>query len=114
MELASAQIETLFAEASSSLRNEVRAALPDEVSLTFELTGEGGGVWTLAMRDEEVCVLRAAAIRPDCRLRCSTDDFRLLLTGQLDATDGYTQGRVSLEGDVGLLLRLGTALRRHR
>ena len=60
-------LDAFFDSAHSGLG--LYAALPDGVSITFELSGEGGGVWSV-VRDEEgsVAVSRRAVSRPDCRL----------------------------------------------
>jgi len=84
--------------------------LPDGVAVTFEVQGDGGGVWTLTNEDGTATVSRASADRPDCRLRCSAEALASILDGELDPYDGVLDGRLHLEGDVGLVCRLqGTA-----
>jgi putative sterol carrier protein len=83
--------------------------LPDDVSVTFELRGEGGGTWTVTRASGRTAVARVDAASPDCRIACSVGDFVALLEGDLDVRHAFLAGRLGVEGDVGLALRL----RRH-
>jgi putative sterol carrier protein len=80
--------------------------LPDGVSVTFDLRGEGGGTWTVSNRDGTTEVARRADPYPDCLLRCEVADFQALLSGELDPRRGFLERRLAIEGDVGLVLRL--------
>lgn len=88
------------------------ADLPDGVTITFDLHGDGGGVFTIRRTEKAVELLRIEATRPDCRLRCSVQDFLDLVDGHLDSRRGFLEGRFEVEGDVGLVLRLERALTR--
>jgi putative sterol carrier protein len=91
--------------------DEVSRALPEDVSITFEITGQGGGVWTVACEDGgEVRVYPSEPAASDCRVTCSTSDFEALLSGELDGRRGFLSGRLRIEGDVGLALRLQEVL----
>lgn len=85
--------------------------LPEDVMIAFELEGEGGGVWTLRRDERGVEVIPEDVGLVDCRLRCSVDDFRSLLTGDLDGLSVFMSGRLRIEGDVGLAMRLEGAMR---
>jgi predicted lipid carrier protein YhbT len=83
-----------------------RVSLPDDVSVTFHLVGEGGGTWTVSRRRGHNDVVPIDANHPDCRVSCSVDDFRAVLSGALDARAAFLDGRLGVQGDVGLALRL--------
>jgi putative sterol carrier protein len=85
-------------------------SLPDGVSVTFDLRGEGGGLWTVSRAGDQAQVSREEQEHTDCRLTCSVDDFRALLMGNLHPMDGFVDGRLNVEGDVGLVLRLHRAV----
>jgi putative sterol carrier protein len=93
---------------------EVLHALPDGVSVTFDLRGDGGGTWTVSRDDGHTEVRRASDPRragagpeyADCHLSCTVADFRALIRGELDPRRGFLEGRLAVEGDVGLVLRL--------
>lgn len=99
----SAALDTFFATVPEPV---LLQSLPDGVSVTFDLQGEGGGIWTVIRSGEGCDVVRQAIPAPDCRLRCTVADFRALLHGELDARRGFMERRLEVEGDVGLVLRL--------
>ena len=81
--------------------------LPEGVTVLVEVDGAGSwqidGGLPLAMR--------TPTLRPkDLVLRCSPGDFALLLDGTLDARAAFYDGRLRLEGDVGIALRLQAAV----
>lgn len=82
------------------------AALPDGVSVSFELRGEGGGTWTVSRVNGATRVRRKLVAYPDCHVRCSVSDFRALVRRELDPRQSFLEGRLAIEGDVGLVLRL--------
>lgn len=101
--LAPSRIEDFFAGVRST---QALDALPDGVNVTFDLQGEGGGLWTVSRSDGDTRISRDDRGHADCRLTCSVVDFRALLTGELNPIRGFVEGRLAVEGDVGLVLRL--------
>jgi putative sterol carrier protein len=100
-------VEQFFATASLA----VVRALPDGSAVAFDLSGEGGGTWTLRRLGDHIEIEREAKPPIDTRLTCSVEDFNELVGGRLDATRAFLQGRLRVEGDVGLILELHAALR---
>jgi len=94
------------------LQDARRAArcLPDGVSVAFEITGPGGGAWTLARTDRGVEVQEGRALLVDSSLRCPVGRFFDLVDGRMDPRSAFLDRDVELEGDIGLLLRLQGAL----
>ncbi len=84
--------------------------VPDEVAIVFELDGQDGGVWTLSNYAERIQVAPYANLGSDCHIRCSVEDFRALVDGRLDGREAFLNGRVHVRGDVGLVLRLLSAV----
>jgi putative sterol carrier protein len=108
--LATAPMDDLFAAAPTGFA--LGDALPDDVELVFELTGDGGGIWTLAHRNKRTHVARRAKPRPDCWVSCSVEDFRQMITGELSMRRAFLDGRVRARGDVGLVINVLQAIRR--
>jgi putative sterol carrier protein len=95
---------------SASREYQLHTVMPDEVSVTFELEGPDGGVWTLSRLGTQIRVEPQVSEYADCHLRCSVPDFRALIDGQLDGRAAFMDGRVRIRGDVGLILRLLSAV----
>lgn len=110
-ELGRRRVRDLFADVAAGLGP--HADLPEDVTIRFDLQGEGGGVFTIRREDGVLGLVSNDPIPLDCHLRCSVDDFLALLQGRLDSRRGFLEGRLEVEGDVGLVLRLERALTRN-
>lgn len=53
---------------------------------------------------------RAEDVPADCTITASADTFRDLLDGSLDPTAAFMGGRLVIDGDMSLAMRLGTLL----
>ena len=99
-------LEELFERAAPDL---IRA-LPHETFIAFRLDGKD---WALHRTGNgDVQVSRRHLPTWDCHVTCSVDDFRDLVDGSLDARRGFMEGRLRVEGDVGLVLDMLRAIRR--
>jgi ubiquinone biosynthesis protein UbiJ len=86
--------------------------LPDGVGVHFHV--EGGGDWLVRGAGGRVLV-GAPLNRPsDCRVSCSAGLLLDLVAGVLDPRQAFRAGRLRVQGDVGLALRLAELLREPR
>lgn len=108
---ASRRVQEILEDASRQLSGGGRGGLPDGVVIAFDLTGDDGGSWSLHSQDDRVDLVPFAAHTSDCRLRCTPDALLAVLEGEDDGRDLFLSGRIHVEGDVGLALRLRRALR---
>jgi predicted lipid carrier protein YhbT len=95
---------------SADLRARVRQLLPLRVAVAFEVTGELGGVWVVRNDAAGVRVSREATKRVDCRLRCSDEELMAIIEGRNDARRSFFQGRLEVEGDIALALKIQQAV----
>jgi putative sterol carrier protein len=89
-----------------------RNFLPEDVVVAFHLSGEGGGSWQVARGADPR--LRVSALEPgpkDCTVRMDAADFLALLNGELEPRRAFVSGRMEIEGDIGLVLRLQEVVR---
>lgn len=105
------KVRTFFETAAERMQAVLSPALPNGVIVAFELSGKGGGRWTLSKHDDLVQVVPRESAVFDCRLSCSAADFDALLAGTFDTRQGFLDGRLVVEGDVGLVRRLSKAFR---
>lgn len=85
-------------------------------ALNDKLDGNGfDGVAKFEIEDEGAILIdetgaRACDDAADVTLSASADTFQDILTGNLDATSAFMTGRLKLDGDMGLAMRLGSVL----
>jgi putative sterol carrier protein len=48
----------------------------------------------------------------DCTLKISLDDFIAMTQGELDGTSAFMSGRLKIEGDMGIAMKLQSVLKR--
>lgn len=80
--------------------------------LLFDIRGEGGGAWTLTVKERCATVARveAAAASPRCTFEASADDWLDLVRGRLNGPMAFMTGRFKVTGDYVYAMRLGTML----
>ncbi len=79
--------------------------IPDgfDGSAKFEIEGEGS------------IILDGDGARPgdgeaEVTMKADADTFRAILEGELDSTAAFMSGRISVDGDMGQAMRLGSTL----
>lgn len=79
------------------------AGLDGEVRFVIEDEGA-------VLIDSEGARADAAGSDADCTLTASAETFQDLLAGDLDPTAAFMSGRLRVEGNMGLAMKLGTLL----
>ena len=97
-----------FATTAPALVASSSVTLPGAV--VFQITGKGGGTWTL---DFAARAVREGQAPPPVAVIVKADalDFMALVQGRMSASDGLLTGRLSIAGDaaaMGALLELLT------
>ena len=86
-------------------------------ALNAKLGGEGiDGSVKFVIEDEGAVRIDEAGASADdggdadCTLTASAETFQSLLDGDLDPTGAFMSGRLTVDGDMGLAMRLGSLL----
>ncbi len=95
--------------------NNLRNVDPSRVAginavILFDLTGEGGGKWTVKIADGKVDVDEGATDTPNMTLSMSSTDFQAMTRGELNAVNAFMQGKIKVSGDMSLAMRLQSIL----
>lgn len=91
------------------------AGLPKGSLVEVELRGDNGGTWLVEVRRDGVDVQPGSAPRGvDCRLAGSVEVVSRIVEGRLSGLRAYVEGRIEVEGDVGLVLRMHERLHARR
>jgi putative sterol carrier protein len=73
----------------------------------FKFTGAEPGEWNATIRDGKCDVAQGIPRqRPTITVTADSADFMRVVTGDLDPTAAFMDGRIKLQGDVELALRL--------
>jgi len=100
-----------FASAAEALEALSASADPQKLAgvdaaVLFDLSGEGGGQWTLTVADGQLSITEGATASPQVTLKMSADDFVALTKGSLSPVAAFMQGRIKVDGDMAVAMRL--------
>jgi putative sterol carrier protein len=76
------------------------------VTYQFQLTGAGGGTWTVTVANQACTVAEGQTASPSAVIRMSGTDFIKLAQGKLNTTHAYSQGEIKISGDLDLAARI--------
>jgi putative sterol carrier protein len=90
---------------------------PDKASGTnatiqFDLSGDEAGKWWVKIADGTCASGEGEIETPNLTLIADAGDAVKILTGQMDGTSAFMQGKLKLKGDMGLAMRLTSLFRR--
>ena len=74
--------------------------------VNFRLTGAGGGDWVVTIRQQTCTVQQGIDPQPRLVFSAEAQDCLDVLTGKMDGMRAYMQGRLRLQGDMSLAIRL--------
>src|SRR5438309_2050203 len=72
----------------------------------FDLSGDGGGKWYVAIKDEKIDVKEGAHASPNITISMTAQDYVDMTTGKLNGQVAFMSGRLRIAGDMGLALRM--------
>jgi putative sterol carrier protein len=70
------------------------------VVFQFVISGGGGGMWHVAVKDKTCEVKEGPHEKPTTTVKMEDEDFVRLIQGQLNAMSAYTSGKLKVEGDL--------------
>lgn len=84
-------------------------------ALSAKLTGGFDGIAKFVIPGEGAIMMDANGVRAgdeeaDVTLTASTDTFRAILEGDLNPTMAFMSGKLSVDGSMGMAMKLGSAL----
>ena len=84
-------------------------------ALSAKLKGGFDGVAKFVIPGEGAIMMDATGVRAgdeeaDVTLTASTDVFRAILDGEMNPTSAFMTGKLSVDGSMGLAMKLGSAL----
>ncbi len=77
----------------------------------LNLMGEGGGRWTITIRNGETKVEEGVTDYLDCVLNVQASDYLGLASGTLNPYEAVAKGKIGITGDLGIAAQLRSLLR---
>lgn len=74
--------------------------------LLFDITGAGGGKWTVTVEGGKATVAGGEAGEPITTVMCSDEDLLGMINGELNPVSAFMQGKVKIGGDMSVAMKL--------
>ena len=82
-------------------------------TIQFDLSGDGGGKWWVHIHDGKAESGKGdPGTPPNLTLLADAGDWVKIMTGKLDGTAAFMQGKLKIKGDMGLAIKMQTLFRR--
>ncbi len=72
----------------------------------FNISGPGGGAWSVDCTQPGGKIQAGTAPSPKCTVAATDQDFLAIVTGKLNAQMAFMSGKIRIQGDMGLALKL--------
>jgi putative sterol carrier protein len=72
----------------------------------FDLSGDGGGKWHVAIANDTCEVKEGAAASPNITISMAAQDYLDMISGKLNGQMAFMTGKLRIAGDMGLALRM--------
>ena len=95
---AGAAVGDIFDALGKSFNAEAAAGV--DVVFQYNISGDGGGDWYTAIKDQACTVAAGAHAKPSCTLKMAAADFIAMMRGQLPAMQAFSSGKLVIEGDI--------------
>ncbi len=76
----------------------------------FSLSGEEAGDWQIKAEGGKAEVAEGTPYTPGVTISMSAADFKEMVSGKLNPTQAFMTGRLKLQGDMGLAMKLQNVL----
>lgn len=77
-----------------------------EATVSYNITGKGGGKWTVTIKDQKMTLTEGILKEPTVYLFAKDSDYHDIATGKLDGITAVVTGKLKIEGDVGFMAKL--------
>jgi len=101
-----------IAQIFEDIANNLDPAVTDDLNATiqFDLDGDNGGLYWVKVGEGEVLSGTGPAENPEMTLLALADDWAALVDGKLNPMQAFMSGRLKIQGNMNLALKLQTLL----
>lgn len=91
-------------QAAVAIQKNSAAASAVNATYKFVLDGEGGGTWILSLKGAPT--IKQGDGEAECTIKMGAKDYVDMIEGRIQGQDLFFAGRLQIEGDMGLAMKL--------
>lgn len=80
--------------------------------IQFNLTGDGGGEWYVAIADGSCAVSQGTHASPNMTMTMAAADYVDMILGKLNGQMAFMSGKLKIAGDMGLAMKMQSLFKR--
>jgi len=88
------------------------AAKGMNATIQFNLSGDTGGQWYVAIKDGKADVHKGTASSANMTLSMSAQDYVDMIMGKLNGQMAFMSGKLKISGDMGLAMKMQSLFKR--
>ena len=104
------KVQQLFAEMPAAFQEDEARGLT--VVFQFDITGDGGGKWTVSVDNGKLSIVEGEHPKPDTTFASKADDYVAIAEGRLNEMLAFASGRIKIHGDLGKAMKLKSLFKR--
>lgn len=81
-------------------------------TIQFNLSGDNGGQWYVAIKDGKAEVAKGTASAPNMTLSMTSQDYVDMIMGKLNGQMAFMSGKLKISGDMGLAMKMQNLFKR--
>jgi len=88
------------------------AAKGVNATIQFNLSGDNGGEWYVAVKDGAATVNKGKAPSANMTMTMAAQDYVDMISGKLNGQMAFMSGKLKISGDMGLAMKMQTLFKR--
>jgi putative sterol carrier protein len=100
----------IFAQMPAQL--DANAAKGVNATIQFNLSGDNGGQWHVAIKDGKAEVHEGTASSANMTMSMAANDYVDMTMGKLNGQMAFMSGKLKISGDMGLAMKMQTLFKR--
>ncbi|MBK8987518.1 MAG: SCP2 sterol-binding domain-containing protein [Chloroflexi bacterium] len=77
-------------------------------NVVFDLSGDGGGAWTVSVANGKATVAEGASPGATATIRMAASDYEDMTSGKLNPMMAFMSGKIKVEGDLNTVMKFQT------
>jgi putative sterol carrier protein len=103
-------VQAAFDDMAKQLAQEQEQAADLTAIYQYQIVGQGGGSWVLAFDEGKAVITQGTTDKPDVTITIDEEDMLAMASGELSGVEAFMTGKLRVEGDPVLGMRLGSIL----